>query len=152
MQVDSALGPVGKRFDDAAVADPAACALLEHAFELALEHCQPAQPLLDLLKLAPGKSIDSIAGLVRAIRQAEQLADRIERETEVTAMADESEAVDVLSPVATLVAGSACGLRHEPDLLVIADRLHLAAGCVREIANPDFLARHAIAPLNLQVL
>jgi hypothetical protein len=38
MRVGSALGVVGKGFDDAAIADLAAGALLEHALELALEH------------------------------------------------------------------------------------------------------------------
>ena len=78
MRVGSALGVVGKRFDDAAVADLAPGALLEHALELALEHRQPGEPPLDLLELAPRKPIDGVARLVRVIRQAEQLADRLE--------------------------------------------------------------------------
>jgi hypothetical protein len=75
MRVGSALGVVGKRFDDAAIADLAPGALLEHALEFALEHRQPGEPPLDLLELAPRKPIDRIARLVRAIRKAEQLAD-----------------------------------------------------------------------------
>jgi hypothetical protein len=61
-------------------------------------------------------------------------------------MADESEPINVPRPVAALVAGRACRLGHEPDLLVVAYRLHLAAGRERKITNPDFLAGHAIAP------
>jgi hypothetical protein len=61
-------------------------------------------------------------------------------------MADENEPINVPPPVAALVARRARRLGHEPDLLVVANRLHLAAGCAREIANPDFLARHPIAP------
>jgi len=59
-------GVVGKRFDHAAVADRAAGALLGHALELALEHCQPGEPPLDLLELAPRKPINGVAWLVRA--------------------------------------------------------------------------------------
>jgi hypothetical protein len=70
---------VGQRFDDAAVADLAPGALLEHALELALERGQPGQAPLDLFELPPRKAIDGIAWLVRAIREAEQLADGLER-------------------------------------------------------------------------
>jgi hypothetical protein len=61
-------------------------------------------------------------------------------------VADESEPVDVPLIIAPLPAGGARRLGHEPDLLVIADCLHLAAGRARKIANSDFLAGHAIAP------
>lgn len=143
---------VGQRFDDAAVADLAAGALLKHALQLALEHDQPGEAPLDLLELPPRKLIDGIAWLVRAIREAEQLADGFERKSELAAVADESEPVDVPLIIAPLVASGPRRLGHEPDLLVVADRLHLAAGRARKIANADFPAGHAITPLNLQLL
>jgi hypothetical protein len=67
MRFKSARSVVGKRFDHAAVANLAAGALLEHALELALEHCQPGEPALDVLELAPRQPTDNITWLLRAI-------------------------------------------------------------------------------------
>jgi hypothetical protein len=147
---DSTKIRIGNNCVSAAVGAPSA--LREHALELALQHRQPSQPPLDLLELAPLKLIDGIARLLRAIRQAEQLVDRLERETELTAVADEGEPVNMPLSVAALVAGDAGRLGHEPDLLVVADRLHLAACRGRKFANPDFPRRTCDRPLNLQLL
>jgi len=50
-------------------------------------------------------------------------------------MADEGETFGVPAAVAALVAGIALGRRHQADLLIIADRLHLAPGLLSEIAD-----------------
>jgi len=102
--------------------------------------------LLDLLKLAPRELIDCIARLLRTIREAQQLADCLERKAELAAVPDEREPLYVRLPIATLVPSGTNGLGHEADLLVVADRLDLAAGCARKIANTDFLAGHGFAP------
>jgi hypothetical protein len=137
---------VRERLDNAAVAHAASSTLLDHPLELGLEYREAGEPLFDLRELAPRELIDGIARLLRTIRQAEQLADRLEREAELAAVPDEGQAVGVPLVVTALVASRARRLRHEPDLLVVADRLHLAASCPRKVANPDLLAGHPIAP------
>lgn len=72
---------------------------------------------------------------MRIVRLAEQVSDRLQRKSELPAVSDESEALDVATVVAALIARRARGFWHQPDLLVVADRLHLAPALVCEIAN-----------------
>lgn len=62
------------------------------------------------------------------VAEVEQLADRIERETELPRMADEGQSVKLCIVVAPLPAFGPAGFGHESDLFVVPDGLHLCAG------------------------
>lgn len=143
---------VRERFDDAALGDPAALAALDHLLQLGFQGVQTTDAALDIQELRTGDPIHRIARLIRMVGNAQERADGVEGKPELAAVTDEGQAVGVLLTVAALIASRARRLGHEPDLLVVADRLHLTAGCARKVANPDFLAGDPIAPLNLQLM
>jgi hypothetical protein len=70
-----------ERLDYAAIGDTAAAALDDHLLKLGLERLQPKNESLDLLQLAPGNMIGGFAGPFGIVRQVQQLADGIQRES-----------------------------------------------------------------------
>jgi hypothetical protein len=65
---------VREYFDDAAVGDPSAAALVDHALQLRLKSVQPLDPLLDLAQVRFDDAVGGDAGPVRVISQAQQFA------------------------------------------------------------------------------
>jgi hypothetical protein len=118
---------IRKHLDHSAVGDFSALALNNHAFEFGFERAQSGNAAFDLSQLSAGDPVGGVTGLPGIIGEAQEFADRVERETEFPAVADEGETLQVLRPVAPLVASGAQRLWHQANLLVIADGLHLTA-------------------------
>lgn len=144
---------VGQHFDDTALANLAAAALRYHPLELALERRELPDATLDGFELALGDGIDGGTGPIGNIGKIEQFADCVEREAEFPAVTDKGEPCHVLLAIAPLIAFRAHWLRHQANLLVIADGLDLAAGLRGELTNREFPVRHGrVTLLNLQSL
>ena len=118
---------IDKCFDDAALGDSPAATTPDHAFEFDCQCLQARDPAFHLLKLPPGDAVDGRAGAVGLVRQAQQLSDSIQREAQFPAVADECQSFKMLTSEAPLVALGARRIRHQADLLVVADRLDLTA-------------------------
>ncbi|MNY75821.1 hypothetical protein D3C86_2152130 [compost metagenome] len=69
------------------------------------------------------------------LTQCQQIADRFDREPEITRMADEGEAFEFALLVAPLVAFRAFRGCNQPHLLVVADCRNFHAGAAGEIAD-----------------
>jgi hypothetical protein len=83
---------------------------------------------------------DLSAGIGAAVDQAEQLADLLDRETEIAAAPDKGEAPDQTLPIEAVPAGAAGRRRQQADSLVIADRLDVATAADGERATRQRLA------------
>lgn len=118
------------------------------------------------------------AGTGGLVGEVQQLADRFEREAQLSRVPDEGETVEIRVAVAPLPAFRPPRLGQKPDLLVVADGLHFGAGALGEHADgehvgpPNFysncrfldasqqglnggrtpMAKNRQAPLNLQLL
>lgn len=122
---------IRENLDDAALGDPAAAALFHHPFKLAFQAHKPSNAVFHLPQLRLGNRVGGLARLRGVIGQAQQGADRIQRESEIASVTDERETVGMRRGVETLVAGRARGDRQQADLLVIPDCLWLAPGSRR---------------------
>lgn len=116
---------VAENLDYPAVRDPAARALHHHALKFRLQSGQPRKAAFNLGQLCPCDGIGGGAGLVGFVRQAQEVADCLEREAKVACVTDERQPVERLVSVEPLVPGAAFGLGQEADLLVVADGRHL---------------------------
>jgi hypothetical protein len=91
--VGAAMGMVAQNLDYAAVADAASGALVHHTLQFGLQGLQTRDAAFYCLQLGARNRIDLAAGLLRAVRQAQKVADRFQREAKFTGMADEGEAI-----------------------------------------------------------
>src|SRR2546422_674826 len=105
---------------------PLQCA--PHALEI-------ADPLLDDFNLVSGFPLDDIAGGAVPDAQPEQLLDLLQRETELLGVLDEAEARHRVVGVLAITSRSAPWGREEAPPLVIADRLDVHVGRVRDLAD-----------------
>ena len=126
---------VAQNLDDAAIGDTPARALHHHSFEFGSKRRQPRKAAFDFGQLRRCDGICCIAWLVWPIRQAEEVSDRFERETQISRMPDERQSFQCLLLVKPLVAGTALGLWQEPDLLIVADGRHLHSGPCTQLSN-----------------
>ena len=110
-----------------AISRPPAAAFVNHAFQFRAQRLQAGHALLHLFELATRDGISLITGPVGMVAEVEQLADRIERETELSRMADEGQPVELCIVVAPLPAFGPARFGHEPNLFVVPDGLHLRA-------------------------
>lgn len=122
MLARGAIAVIAKRLDHSAIGDGPLRALVDHPFQLYLQRRQPRDPCLDRGQLLPGDGIGSRAGLVGPIGQAQQVADRFQREAEIAGMTDEGQPCKRRPIIEALVARAALGFGQQADLLVIADR------------------------------
>ena len=65
---------IPQHLDNAAIGDPSAAAIGDHAPQLALQGAQPRDPLLDLAEMRLGDAVGRGAGSVRMVGQVQQLA------------------------------------------------------------------------------
>lgn len=147
-----ALRVIAQHLDHPASFDPPAFALLDHSAQLNLERLQAGDPAFHLAQLGLRDPVGVLAGLVGGIRQAQQLADSIQRKAELPAVPDECQALHVSRPIAALVACRSGGRRHDADFLVVPDRLDLAAGLSCQASDREFILGQRNSPLNLQSL
>ena len=105
-------------FDDAAIGDDAAAALVDHPVEFGLERLQVGDLALDLGAMLLGDCIDRRAGLVAVVGKREQRPDLIERETEIAGAADEAQPVEMRAVIGTVIAADARRSRQQAGLLV----------------------------------
>ena len=138
-----AVAVVGQGLQDAAVAGGAAAAGVRHADQFGPQRLQPPQLIFHCGKLAARQRMHLLAGALGMVGQRKQRPHRVEGEAELAGMADEVEALQVraaVNPVPSLGAGRH---RQQADLLVPADRLHLAPGAAAEFADAKGVRGHA---------
>ena len=116
---------IAQHFDDPAVRNAPTRALNDHTFKFGLQSGQACKAAFNLGQLRFRDSVGGSAGLIRFVRQTEEIADRFQCEAEVSRMPDESEPFHRLAAIEPLVARAAFGFGQEADLLVIADRRNL---------------------------
>ena len=78
-----------------AISRPPAAAFVNHAFQFRAQRLQAGHALLHLFELATRDGISLVAGPVGMVAEVEQLADRIERETELPRVADEGQSIEL---------------------------------------------------------
>ena len=128
MVIGRAKRMVAQDLDHPAIGDAAARTLKHHTLQFGFEGRQTRQAALDLDQLRAGDGIGGSTGLVRPIRQAEQIADGFEPKAKVARMADEGQPLQRLAAVKPLVTGAAFGFWQQADLFVVADGRHLHPG------------------------
>jgi Cd2+/Zn2+-exporting ATPase len=94
--------------------------------------------------VADRDAVRLVARTLRRLGEREQLADIIDIEGELAGVPDETQPLDLFSPVAALLAVGPRRRRQQADLLVVADRRDLHAGAPR--SGDDVRSR--IAALN----
>src|SRR6516164_2899864 len=131
---------IEERVDDRTSGDGVAAALRRHRLEHPFELSQIGNFAADFAHMIARQLFDLSAGIGAAVDEAEQLADLLDRETEIAAAPDEVEAPDQTLPIEAVPAGAAGRRRQQADSLVVADRLDIAAG-----AGGEFSARQRLA-------
>lgn len=139
-----ALSVISENFDHTAVGDAAVGALFDHALEFEPQRPKMFDTSIDFRELFARDRVGGFTGLIGSIGEAEEVADRFEREAELARVADERQSADVRSAVKPLVPAGTLGSSEQPDLLVVADRLHLAAGGIGEASDREL---HESLPL-----
>ena len=135
--IGRAEGVVAQDFNDPAIGDFPTCTLHDHTFQFGLQSGQARQAAFNLGKLRAGDGIGSGAGLVWPVREAEQVADRFQRETQIARVSDESQTLQRFAAVESLVACAAFGFRKKAYLLVVADCWHLHPGRLSEFSDGE---------------
>jgi len=69
------------------------------------------------------------------IAEVQQFPDRFEGKAQLSRVPDEGEPVELIVSIAALATLGPARFRHQTDLLVIADRLHLGAGFIGQTAD-----------------
>lgn len=118
-----------------AVADPAMPALIDHPGQFPLERLQTGYPAIDLRQVTSGDAVGPVAGSLRLRCHRKQRPDVLDLKPQFAGMPDEVEPVSLGLAVAALIAFRTRRLRQQTDLFVEADRRHLHAGSLRQLAN-----------------
>ena len=114
---------VAENLNHAAIGNHATGALDQHPLQFDRQFCHPRDVRLDRGK--PRRGDGGGTGLVWLVRQAEKVADGIERKARFTRMPNEGQPLMGLSAVKSLISRTAFSLRQEADLFILADRGHL---------------------------
>jgi hypothetical protein len=114
--------------------------LLQHAFDLS----EDDDLLSDLVQVVDGDALNLCAGVSVPVHEIEERSDLVKRETEFPPPADEAQAPGMGFAVQAMSALGPSGVGHQPDPLVVADRLDVAAGSLRQCADakPGRSGRH----------
>ncbi len=123
---------IEKRIDHRALRHGASVALDRHVLEHPLDLPEVLNLPVDLVQVLDGDALDLGAGVSPPIDEPQQRADLVQREAELSAPPDKAQALDMLfavQPVSPFASGRA---GHQPDALVVADRLDVAAGALRQ--------------------
>jgi hypothetical protein len=94
----------------------------------------------DVLQMVNGDPLHLGTGIAASVHKLQQRADLVEREAELASPADEAEAPGLSLGVEPMASSAARRERHQPDPLVVPDRLDVAAGSLRQGPDPP-LAR-----------
>src|SRR2546425_1114239 len=133
--------------DRAVVRRPAGRARRGQPLQRALHALEVTDSLLDDLDLLSGFPLDGVAGGAVSDAQPEQLLDLLQRETELLGVLDEAEAGHRVVGVLAVSSRSAPGGRKQAAPLVIADRLDVHVGRVRDLTDGQ---RHSRALLGAE--
>ncbi|CAD5290369.1 hypothetical protein BOS5A_220039 [Bosea sp. EC-HK365B] len=147
---------IGQRLNDRAVAgSDTTGAGRRDPLQLLLQRAQSRNLVADVVEMGDGDRMGLVAGHAGVVRQLEQGADAVDGEAEISGVLDEGQALEMGAAIAALVALRALWLRKKPDLLVVADRLDLHAGPVRERSDRhdarEVFCVHIILPLEPEV-
>lgn len=127
---------VRERREDAAVRRCAAAPGLDHVRQLGTQNVQTLQLALYVCQLRTGDFVRCLAGWLIGPRcKIEQRADGVEWKAEFARVPNEVEAFQVASPIRAVPSRRAGWDGKDSNLLVPADRLHLAAGMPGEFAD-----------------
>ncbi|CEJ83458.1 hypothetical protein HYPGJ_10256 [Hyphomicrobium sp. GJ21] len=77
-------------FDDPAISNGAAAALIDHAVQLAAQRAQVGDLSIDFNSMLSGNGIDGFTRSVALVGQIEQCADLVERKAKVARAPDEA--------------------------------------------------------------
>src|SRR5438552_9432186 len=130
---------IEKRIDHRALRHGASVALDRHVLEHPLDRPEVLNLPVDLVQVLDGDALDLGAGVSPPIDEPQQRADLVEREAELSAPPDKAQALDLFFAVQPVSPFAPGGARDQPDALVVADRLDVAAGALRQDADrqPD---------------
>src|SRR2546425_2836875 len=121
--------------DRAVVRRPPRRARRGQTLQRALHALEIADPVFDDLDLLSGFPLDGIAGGPVPDAQPEQLLDLLQRETELLGVLDEAQARHRVIGVLPISSRRAPRGREKAPPLVIADRLDVHVGRVRDLTN-----------------
>src|SRR4030095_14608704 len=110
-------------------------ALAGHRRQGALEASQVGDLPADIREMVERDRLDLGTSVVAAVDQLQQAADLVERETQLTTAADETQAHQQRAIVDAMAAGAARRLRQDADALVEADGLDIDSGALRQRAD-----------------
>ena len=97
--IGRAEGVVAQNLDHPAIGDAPTRALHDHPLKFCLQGHQSGEAAFNLGQLRPGDGISSSAGLVGSVRQAEEIADRFQREAQIEGMPNEGQPFQCLATV-----------------------------------------------------
>jgi hypothetical protein len=130
-----AMRVVGKNFDHAAILDDALRTLADHAPQLRPQAREKRQALFDMDEVPARDRIRLRAGLLRMVRERQQIADFGNIEAEIPAVADEAQRFKRADPVSPLIAACPWRCWEKADRLVVADGLDLHASPFGKLSN-----------------
>lgn len=104
VSMHGAFSVIAEHFDHPAIRNTAAGALRDHPLKLEFERVQMLDAPLDLGKLGTRDGVRSVTRLVGPVGKTQQIADRLDRKSEIPRVADEGQPVDIRLAVDALVA------------------------------------------------
>jgi len=122
---------------DVAVTGLVGMAVRFDARQFLFQTFQPGDALADRGEMRGRDTVRLVMGHGGVLAQADQFANRLERQAEIAGMADEGQPVEFGAGVAALVAGGTFRRVDQAHLLVIADGRHLDAGASRHFADGE---------------
>lgn len=122
-----------KRIDQGAIRDGLTGAARRNLSHRALDALQIRDLATDVLEVLEREGSPFGARVNVALHQPKQAAQHLQAEIELAPAADEDQALEVLTRVTPVAGGTARGLGHDADPLVVADGFDLdaAPGCER---------------------
>ena len=145
----SAWSPRTSMTRQSAMRPPRHCSIIRSSSRA--QRLKALDPSLDIAELRLRDGVRGLAGLFRLVAEAQQVANGLQWEPQLPGVPNECKPAYVLGFVDPLVAFRAGRDGKEADLLVVADRLYLAAGRLRSAADGQ-PRRPRVFPLNLQLL
>jgi hypothetical protein len=133
---------VRQHLDDAALFDPAAAALTDHALEFGTQSLKPRDLRLDIREYLLRDTVNPCTRRRALVDQTKQLPHCFKTESQFARVADKSETVGMALCIAPLAAAGTTRRRHQRLLFVIADGLRVRHRALREIADREKLKRH----------
>jgi len=121
--------------DDRTLRDGPAVAPSRHLLQRALDLTEVGDLSPDVVEVVDSDALHVRARVAATVHQPQERPYLVQREPELTGPADEAQAPGLHVAVQAMAAPAPWGWRHQPDSLVIADRLDVAAGSLRQGAD-----------------